>query len=41
MNKLYELLEITQRNTAAAEKIDKRLEAMNKELEQERKEGTK
>lgn len=37
MNRLYELLEITRRNTAAAKKIDKKLDAMNKELKEDNK----
>jgi len=41
MNKLYELLEITQRNVATAERIDKRLEAINEEMAQERKEDNR
>lgn len=41
MNRLYELVELTRKNTAAAKRIEKRLDALNKELEQERKEGTK
>ncbi len=39
MDKLYELLDLTRKNTAEAERIAQRLEALNKEMAQGRKEG--
>lgn len=41
MNKLDELVKLTHKNTAEAERISKRLDTLNKEMMQERKEGNR
>lgn len=41
MNKLEDLLRATRKNTVEAERISKRLDTLNKEKIQERKEGNR